>query len=274
MRLQPSAPFDLAKLTDDQLKKMAKNPDLAGMLPTIQAELNLRTQPKAFLTVEMLKNSGVKPIGETGNSRIQVTVISAEFINPQPGDEMTYQFGECFEVAKIGAFIQIPDEQLDRLDLSMSTQVKVEVALTINPAGGRFVLAAGEINELRSIYVPEKGKTQTLQVWHGPNDEEHFGKTAPAGFVPSRIASYGNLTVLDIVEVNPINLALTNAIVPEDKKAWLLKATQQTQVSKAKNLDAYLAKQAALREEAPIGNPNVAAMAATLETSEELEVAI
>ncbi len=270
MRLQQSGGFNLSTLSVEQLTEMMKNKALAGLVPAIQAELNERTKPKAILTVELLKNSNVKPIGDTGLSRVQGTVVSAKFENPGPQDEMTFGFGSEMGVAQIGIFLQIPDEQLDRLNFSMSTHVTCEVALTINPNGGHFVLAAGTINELRSVYVPERGRNVSLQVWSNDAGEEYIGKQAPAGFNPVKLPSYGNITVLDILEVNTVNLALTNSVIPEDKAAWLKSATAQVKANRELNLNAYLARQSAQRESTNnIVNDALKDAAATIPSKEE-----
>lgn len=270
MKLQQSG-LNLSALSVEQLTDMLKNNALAQFAPAIQAELNERNKPKAILTVELLKNSNVKPIGNTGLSRVQGTVVSAKFENPGPQDEMTFGFGSEMGVAQIGIFLQIPDEQLDRLNFSMSTHVTCEVALTVNPNGGHFVLAAGEINELRSVYVPERGRNVSLQVWSNDAGEEYIGKEPPAGFNAVRLPSYGNITVLDILEVNTVNLALTNSVIPEDKAAWLKSATAKVKANRDLNLNAYLARQAAQRDSNTIVNDTLKDVAIP---SKEEDVAI
>ena len=273
MRLQQSGGFNLSTLSVEQLTDMLKNKALAQLAPAIQAELNERTKPKAILTVELLKNSNVKPIGDTGLSRVQGTVVSAKFENAGPQDEMTFGFGSEMGVAQIGIFLQIPDEQLDRLNFSMSTHVTCEVGLTINPNGGHFVLAAGEINELRSVYVPERARNVSLQVWSNDAGEEYIGKEPPAGFNPVRLPSYGNITVFDILEVNTVNLALTNSVIPEDKAAWLKSATAKVKANRDLNLNAYLARQSAQRDSNTIVNDTLKDVAASSSAKEE-DVAI
>jgi len=264
-----STGFNLSVLSTEQLQAMMKNKDLAPMIPLIQAELNERSKPKAILTVELLKNSNVKPIGDTGLSRVQGTVVSAQLLNPGPQDEMTFGFGSNHGIAQIGIFLQIPDEELDKLNFSVSTHVTCEVALTVNPNGGHFVLAAGTINELRSVF--DGTRNRSLQVWHGPNGEEFVGKEGPAGYTPSKLPSYGNVTVLSIGEVNPVNLALTNSVIPEDPTAWLKEATSRVKASREANLNAYLQKQSAMRQEPA---PATSAMATSVATAEEQDVEV
>ena len=274
MRLQSNSDFNLVNLSVEQLTEMMKNKALAPMVPAIQAELNERSKPKAILTVELLKNSTVKAIGDTGLSRVQGTIVHAHLTNAGPQDEMTFGFGAEHGVAQIGIFLQIPDEQLDRLNFSMSTHVTCEVGFTINPNGGYFVLAAGTINELRSTYSIERGRNVSLQVWSNDAGEEFIGKLAPAGFNPVKLPSYGNITVLDILEVNTVNLALTNSIVPEDKAAWLKAATAQVKANRDLNLNAYLAKQSAQRDLDLSSNAGVQSAASSLTTKEDVAITI
>lgn len=277
LRLQQSSipGVDFASLSTEQLHSMAKQNGLELFYPAIQSELANRNKPKATLTVELLRNSNVKSVGDSGMSRVQGNVVSGKFQNPGDKDEMTFGFGKNFSVAQIGIFLLIPDEQLERLNFSTSSHVTVEVSLTVNPNGGHFILAAGEIPELRSVFVPQNNRNQSLQVWIGPNGEEHCGKQGPEGYTLSKLPSYGNVTVLDILEVNTVNLALTNSIVPHDPSVWLLEASKAVAKSRSLNLNAYQQKRSAERDaegQTP-ANSNIAAMAATLETS-EIEVKI
>lgn len=270
MRLQTSL-NTFHSLSLEQLNAMIADKKLASMHGQIQEAIDEKTKTRAFLVVEILKNSNVNSIEKTGLSRIQGKVVSAQLVNPKPGDELTFGFGDIMETAKIGIFLQVPDEQLDQISLATTNHVKVEVALTVNPNGGHYVLQAGEINELRSIYVPEQGRSRSLQVWENEEGDEYFGKNPPAGYTAKKLPSYGNVTVLEVLECNPVNLALLNAVVPEDKMAWLAKASAAVARSSELNLQAYTQKRAALPAQAE--NDKVAAMAATLETS-ELEVKI
>jgi hypothetical protein len=271
MRLQQPATNNFESLPIEQLQKMLSDNKLAQMHGLIQAAIDEKTKTRAFITVEMLKNSNINPIGETGLSRVQGKLVSAQLVNPKPGDELTFGFGDIMDTAKIGIFLQIPDEQLDGLSVASTTHTKFEVALTVNPEGGHYILQAGEINELRSVYVQEQGKSRSLQVWEGPDGDEYFGKQPPSGYVAKKLPSYGNVTVLEIIESNPVNLALLNAVIPEDKRAWLANATASVAKNSELNLQAYLQKRA---NQQPVAeNDKVAAMAATLETS-EIEVRI
>lgn len=271
MKFQGNSGFDLSALSTEQLNDMLKNKTLAPMIPAIQAELNERNKPKAILTVELLKNSNVKPIGDTGLSRVQGTVVSAQLLNAGPQDEMTFGFGSNHGVAQIGIFLQIPDEELDKLNFSMSTHVTCEVSMTVNPNGGHFVLAAGTINELRSVF--DGIRNRSLQVWKGPNGEEYIGKEAPEGYTQSKLPSYGNVTVISIQEVNPVNLALTNSVIPDDPTAWLKEATSKVKASREANLNAYMMRQSALRD-TPSHNANVMADSVANTEAEDVEVKI
>jgi hypothetical protein len=271
MRLQ-TATNSFHSLTSEQLTAMLADKKLAAMHGQIQEALDEKTRTRAFLTVEILRNSNINPIGETGLSRIQGKVVSAQLVNPKQGDELTFGFGDIMDTAKIGVFVQIPDEQLDQISFATTNHVKFEVALTVNPEGGHYVLQAGEINELRSVYVQEQGKSRSLQVWEGPDGEEYFGKQPPEGYTAKKLPSYGNVTVLEVIESNPVNLALLNAVVPEDKQAWLASATKAVARNSDLNLQAYLQKRADQSQPTP-ENDKVAAIAATLETS-EIEVKI
>ena len=136
------------------------------------------------------------------------------------------------------------------------------------------MLAAGTINELRSTYSIERGRNVSLQVWSNDAGEEFIGKVAPAGFNPVKLPSYGNITVLDILEVNTVNLALTNSIVPEDKAAWLKAATAQVKANRDLNLNAYLAKQSAQRDLDLSSNAGVQSAASSLTTKEDVAITI
>jgi|NOAtaT_5_FD_contig_123_40641_length_1090_multi_7_in_1_out_0_1 hypothetical protein len=273
MRLQTTPDTtNFHSLSVEQLSAMLANKQLAMIHGQLQSALDEKTKTRAFLTVEILKNSNINPILETGLSRIQGKVVSAQLINPKPGDEMTFGFGDIMDTAKIGVFVQVPDELLDNISVATTNHVKFEVALTVNPEGGRYVLQAGEINELRSVYQPELGKSKSLQVWEGPEGDEYFGKQPPVGYTAKKLPSYGNVTVLEVLESNPVNLALLNAVVPEDKRAWLANATASVARNSDLNLQAYMQKRADQSQPTP-ENDKVAAMAATLETS-EVEVKI
>jgi hypothetical protein len=271
MRLQQPAQNTFHSLTVEQLTAMLADKKLAAMHGQVQEALDEKTRTRAYITVEILKNSNINPIGETGLSRVQGKLVSAQLINPKLGDELTFGFGDIMDTAKIGIFLQIPDEQLDGLSVASTTHTKFEVALTVNPEGGHYILQTGEINELRSVYVQEQSKSRSLQVWEGPEGDEYFGKNPPMGYVAKKLPSYGNVTVLEIIESNPVNLALLNAVIPEDKRAWLANATASVAKNSELNLQAYLQKRA---NQQPVPeNDKVAAMAATLETS-EIEVKI
>lgn len=276
--MQATPGFNFAAISTEQLKVMMKNKDLAPMIPAIQAELNDRNKPKATLVVEVLKNFTAKAIMNknepTGNYRIQGRVIAAKLANPGPNDEVTFGFGDFKEVANIQIFLIVPEEQLDQLDSSISTHVTCEVAMTVNPTveGAHFVLSAGTINELRSVYVPEENRNRSQQVWVGPKGEEYLGKEPPAGYTPVKVASYGNISVVEILEVNPVNLALSNSVIPEDKAAWIKAANEQARRTTDANLLAYQAKQQANINLA--SNPAVQDAAGSLETKEQSDVDI
>ena len=268
MRLQQPVQNTFHALSTEQLTAMLADKKLVAMHGQIQEALDEKTRTRAFITVEILKNSNINSIGETGMSRVQGKLVSAQLVNPKAGDEVTFGFGDINETAKIGVFVQIPDEQLDSLNVATTNHVKFEVALSLNAeTQTHYILQAGEINELRSVYIPDQGKSRSLQVWEGPEGEEYFGKTPPAGYVAKKLPSYGNVTVLEVVECNPVNLALLNAVIPTDKRAWILQASAAVARNSEINLQAYQQKRAAMAEQAPV-NDKVAEMAATLKTSE------
>lgn len=279
MRLQQSGGFNLSTLSVEQLTDMLKNKALAQLAPAIQAELNERNKTKAVLTVEVLKSFTAKPVLDgkkepTGNYRIQGKVVSAKLINPGPNDELTYGFGPDFkETANISVFMIVSEELLDSFDSSISTHVTVEAALTVNPNidGAHFLLSAGTIDELRTVYVEAERRNRSFKVWKNAEGQEFLGKQGPEGYTPNKVASYGNISVIDVLEVNPVNLALTNSVIPEDKLAWIKQANAEAKRSTENNLLAYQARQAADRNSNTIVNDTLKDVAIP---SKEEDVAI
>jgi len=230
-----------SKSTKDLQAILKKSPDLAS---DIQPILDERAQPRAFVTVEVLKNATSKKLGD-GTYRLQATMVKAWIENPAANSELTYGFGDFAETAKISAFLLIPEQFFETISFAQGQYLTCQVGFAINPMieGGTFVLASGTIPELRSQFDPVANRNVSLNVWVNEAGEEVLSKTSPGtGYEKVLVACYNQLPVEDVVSSQVINMALMNNAIPSDKAAWIAQANAKADANRAHNLAAYNTK--------------------------------
>ena len=193
-----------------------------------QEALAMKNKPKAFVTVELLRNTRAKAVGDS--FRIQGKLVKAYTENYN--GELTFGFGDYQGTAKIGIFLMVPQYVMSDLSFAQGQHATFEVAFSQHPVtNSTYVLQAGEIPTLKKH--PESG--DTLPVWK-KGRAEVIATDCPDGYVRAMSPVYSEVKVEDLVDCVTVNLATVNAVVPADPIAWIKASNEYQQQVDAHNL--------------------------------------
>jgi hypothetical protein len=244
--------FDLSTFSLDELIALSNDKKMGAHKLMFEEEISRRKQKRAYVTVQILKNTKLKQIDKTDNVRINCSMVSATLENAGPEDELTLNFGQDPRTARVQTWIQIPldvVQEHESFSTGFNSHVTFEVSLSPNPEkqGAEYVLCAQKIQKLESVYNPELKKNVTTPVWIFEGKEEALDAITAQelGCVPAMTKCYSELIATKIVAVKAVNLAASQAEKPVDISAWIEEANAEAAAAQQKNLAASAARKQA-----------------------------
>lgn len=252
----PTSPvkFDLSTFSLDELIALSEDKKMGAHKLLFQEEISRRKQKRAYVTVQILRNTNIKAIDKTDSVRINCTMVSAKMENPGPEDELTLNFGKDTRTAKVQTWIQIPREVLEDFEgfsTGFNSHATFEVSLSPNPEkeNAEYVLCAQKIQKLESVYDASLKKNQSLPVWFFDGKEEALDviTAQELGATPVMTKCYSELIAIKGISIKAVNLAASQAEKPVDVGAWIEEANAEAAAAQQKNLAASAARKQAER---------------------------